>query len=125
MGGEDGSMLKSLLLDRMKRKRSSSNDTDGASKRSSTSNTTGESSKASRPISIPEGPSSILQKRLLGWVDPTPAPPPAPKAPRTEGRTASRSQSNNNNNNNNSQPGPSVFQIDLENKEDQGRSTPS
>merc|ERR1712157_224431 len=116
MGGEDGSMLKSLLLDRMKRKRSSS-------KRSSTSNATGESSKASRPISIPEGPSSILQKRLLGWVDPTPAPPPAPKAPRTEERTASRSQSNNNNNN--SQPGPSVFQIDLENKEDQGRSTPS
>lgn len=128
--GDDGSMLKSLLLDRMKRKRSSSNDTDAASKRSLTSNTTGESSKASRPISIPEGPSSILHKRLLGWVDPTPAPPPAPKAPRTEERTASRSQSNNsninnNNNNNNSQPGQSVFQIDLENKEDQGRSSPS
>ena len=122
--GDDGSMLKSLLLDRMKRKRSSSNDTDAASKRSSTSNTTGESSKASRPISIPDAPSDILRKRLLGWVDPTPAPPPTPKAPRTEQRTSSRSQSNNNNNNNsdnnnnNSHPGSGVFQIDLENKEE-------
>ena len=120
--GDDGSMLKSLLMDRIKRKRSSSNDTDAASKRSSTSNTTGESSKASRPISVPDGPSDILRKRLLGWVDPAPA-PPTPKAPRTEERTASRSQSNNNNNNNNSEPGPGVFQIDLENKEDQTRNT--
>ena len=119
---EDGSMLKSLLLDTMKRKRSSSNDTDVASKRSSTSNKTGESSRSSRPVSIPEAPSDILRKRLLGWVDPPPAPPtapPTPKAARREERTAARSQSNNSNNNNNNNNQPGVFQMDLENKEEQ------
>merc|ERR1711879_447791 len=57
-----------------------------------------------------------------GWVDPPPAPPtapPTPKAARAEERTAARSQSNNSNNNNNNNNQPSVFQMDLENKEEQ------
>ena len=118
---EDGSMLKSLLLDRMKRKRSSSNDTDSASKKSSSSNnTTGESksSKSSRPIPIPDAaPNDILRKRLLGWVDPPQPPAPAPQdakpaAPASPPAPAApRSQSSNGRG---GEAGGAVFQLELE-----------
>ena len=118
---EDGSMLKSLLLDRMKRKRSSSNDTDAASKKSSSSNnTTGESksSKSSRPIPIPDAaPNDILRKRLLGWVDPPQPPAPAPQdakpaAPASPPAPAApRSQSSNGRG---GEAGGAVFQLELE-----------
>merc|ERR1712123_203107 len=76
--GEDASMLKSLLLDRMKRKRSSSIETDANSKKSTSMNIP----KVSKPVTIPEQPQDILRKRLLGWVDP-PAPKESPKQERT------------------------------------------
>merc|ERR1719167_1992230 len=90
-------MLKSLLLDRIKRKRSSSSMESPAdpqkkspallalsparcstpSRRSPAPSPAPPSHLAqSQPISIPEAPQEILRKRLLGWVDPPPPPPP-------------------------------------------------
>jgi len=111
---EDNSMLKSLLLDRMKRKRSSSIDTEANSKKSSTIST-GESSKASKPISIPEAPNDILRKRLLGWVDPPQAATPK-ETPREEGKAAANKEIR-------SQPEDrkqegNVFQLDLDTSEE-------
>jgi uncharacterized Zn-finger protein len=124
--GEDASMLKSLLLDRMKRKRSSSIETDVNSKKSTSSSVP----KVSKPLAIPEQPQDILRKRLLGWVD-----PPAPKEPpKQERATASvppqRSQepsrvraqtpAGEHLNQNYGQ----VFQIDLNQQEESARSPP-
>ena len=120
---EDGSMLKSLLLDRMKRKRSSSNDTDAASKKSSSSNnTTGESksSKSSRPIPIPDAaPNDILRKRLLGWVDPPPPPAPAPQdakpaAPAPASPPAPAAPRSQSSSGRGGEAGGAVFQLELE-----------
>lgn len=124
--GEDASMLKSLLLDRMKRKRSSSIETDANSKKSSSSNVP----MVSKPMSIPEQPQDILRKRLLGWVDP-PAPKESPKQERPtapvdaqrsqEPSTAPlRSQAGQNINQNYGQ----VFQIDLNQEEESIRNSP-
>lgn len=67
---EEGCLLKSLLLDRTKRKRSSSKDSDPNSKKTVSPHTP----NLTKPIAIPEAPSDILRKRLLGVVDPPPAP---------------------------------------------------
>jgi len=114
-------MLKSLLLDRMKRKRSSSIDTDATSKKSSSSSATnpGESSKSSsssksKPIQIPEAPNDILRKRLLGWVDP-PQPQDA-KKPEDKVPPPSRSQSN-------KTEAGQVFHLDLEPSEEANNNT--
>jgi len=115
--GEDASMLKSLLLDRMKRKRSSSIEADLNSKKSNSSNI----QKVSKPMAIPEQPQDILRKRLLGWVDP---PPPAskespkhddlstPSDPRRSQEQSSPAQPNPVGQNPNQNYGQ-VFQIDL------------
>merc|ERR1712228_840890 len=103
------SMLKSLLLDRMKRKRSSSIDTEANSKKSSTLST-GESSKSSKPISIPDAPNDILRKRLLGWVDP-PAPPTPKETPREEKKAADKKLDRSQQENCRKQEG-NVFQLD-------------
>jgi len=108
---EDSSMLKSLLLDRMKRKRSSSIDTEANSKKSSTMST-GESSKSSKPIPIPEAPNDILRKRLLGWVDP-PAPPTPKETPRGERKAADKKPDRSQPENCRKQEG-NVFQLDLD-----------
>jgi len=119
--GEDASMLKSLLLDRMKRKRSSSIEADVNSKKS----TSAIVPKVSKPVAIPEQPQDILRKRLLGWVDP-PIPKASPKQERTtvpvEARrsqepsaTPMRSQARQNLNHNYGQ----VFQIDLNHQEEE------
>merc|ERR1712048_9782 len=112
---EDSSMLKSLLLDRMKRKRSSSIDTEANSKKSSTMST-GESSKSSKPISIPEAPNDILRKRLLGWVDP-PAPPTPKETPREERKAADKKLDRSQQENFRKQEG-NVFQLDLDTPEE-------
>jgi hypothetical protein len=110
-------MLKSLLLDRMKRKRSSSIEADLNSKKSNSSNI----QKVSKPMAIPEQPQDILRKRLLGWVDP---PPPAskespkhddlstPSDPRRSQEQSSPAQPNPVGQNPNQNYGQ-VFQIDL------------
>ena len=109
-------MLKSLLLDRMKRKRSSSIDTEANSKKSSTMST-GESSKSSKPISIPDAPNDILRKRLLGWVDP-PAPPTPKETPREEKKAADKKLDRSQQENCRKQEG-NVFQLDLESPEEE------
>ena len=83
--GEDQSMLKSLLLDRFKRKRSSSVEKGDTPRKSPSLNqisTPAPKPPQSAPISEPQ---EILRKRLLGWVDPPaanqPAPPASPAAP--------------------------------------------
>ena len=113
---DNSSMLKSLLLDRMKRKRSSSIDTEANSKKSSTMST-GESSKSSKPISIPDAPNDILRKRLLGWVDP-PAPPTPKETPREEKKAADRKLDRSQQENCRKQEG-NVFQLDLETSEEE------
>jgi len=124
--GEDASMLKSLLLDRMKRKRSPSIESDANSKKSSSLSVP----KVSKPIPIPEQPQDILRKRLLGWVD-----PPAPKEPPKQQRVASvqpqrsqepsaaRSQIQTGEHLN--QTYGQVFQIDLNHQEEAARSSPA
>lgn len=109
-------MLKSLLLDRMKRKRSSSIDTEANSKKSSNMST-GESSKSSKPISIPDAPNDILRKRLLGWVDP-PAPPTPKETPREERKAADKKLDRSQQENCRKQEG-NVFQLDLETPEEE------
>ena len=109
-------MLKSLLLDRMKRKRSSSIDTEANSKKSSTIST-GESSKASKPISIPDGPNDILRKRLLGWVDP-PAPPTPKETPKQEGKAAADDKKLRSQTENCRKQEGNVFQLDLDTPEE-------
>ena len=103
--GEDKSMLKSLLLDRMKRKLSSTAllDKDESSKKAAYSPLPLPPPSSSPAVAatvrpIPEAPQDILRKRLLGWVDPSPpaAPtqPPSDKAPEapTEHGSSRRSQ---------------------------------
>ena len=103
--GEDRSMLKCLLLDRFKRKRSASHQNDDAAKKAAqTAATAGLPSAATNggdrlhsrpppsttPIPIPQPPKDILRKRLLGWVDPPPsASPPPSRTPSTRSATAS------------------------------------
>jgi len=125
--GEDASMLKSLLLDRMKRKRSSSIETDANSKKSTSMNVP----KVSKPVTIPEQPQDILRKRLLGWVDP-PAPKESPKqerttapvvTPRSQEPSANRLQSRPGQNLN--QNYGQVFQIDLNQQEESVRTSPA
>ena len=77
--GEDQSMLKCLLLDRFKRKRTASTQKDEASKKSQLNPRT-----PSLPIPIPQ-PKDILRKRLLGWVDPSPCPSPPSRTPSRSG----------------------------------------
>jgi hypothetical protein len=73
---EEGGLLKSLLLDRTKRKRSSSKETETSPK------------KPASPLLVPiESPSDILRKRLMGFVEPSPA---APEPPRLSLEAASR-----------------------------------
>ena len=79
-------MLKSLLMDRTKRKRSGSRDTTdtSATKKPTNENASKQSTKpgeSSKPIPIPEAPKDILRKRLLGWVD-----PPANERPASRSR---------------------------------------
>ena len=74
-------MLKSLLLDRMKRKRSSSIEAEENSKKAP--------QKVSKPVPIPEQPQDILRKRLLGWVDP-PVQPEKPAEPQQARRSQER-----------------------------------
>ena len=88
---QQDSMLKSLLMDRVSRKRSGSDEnTDAASKKSTNDNNASNQStkpgESSKLIHIPEAPKDILRKRLLGWVD-----PPAEQANQ---RPASRPASN-------------------------------
>jgi len=115
---DSSSMLKSLLLDRMKRKRSSSIDTEANSKKSSTMST-GESSKSSKPISIPEAPNDILRKRLLGWVDP-PAPPTPKETPREDKKAADKKLDRSQQENCRKQEG-NVFQLDLDTSEEDNK----
>jgi len=125
--GEDASMLKSLLLDRMKRKRSPSIESDANSKKSTSLSVP----KVSKPIVIPEQPQDILRKRLLGWVD-----PPAPKEPPKQERTTaslppqrSHEQSavrvQNQGAETLNQNYGQVFQIDLNQQEESARSSPA
>ena len=112
---EDQSMLKSLLLDRFKRKRSSSIDIEEPGKKAPTppshllvpsqpaSPTNPASPFHSSPPSHPappsnpappinpelQGPKEILRKRLLGWVDP----PQSPSSIRSRDSSASLSGS--------------------------------
>ena len=68
---EEGGLLKSLLLDRMKRKRSSSKDIELHFKKSPSPHMTpSPHMPTSKPLAITETPSDILRKRLLGLVDP-------------------------------------------------------
>lgn len=117
--GEDASMLKSLLLDRMKRKRSSSIEADVNSKKSTSSIVP----KVSKPVTIPEQPQDILRKRLLGWVDP-PTPKESPKQERTTGPVEARrsqqpsaTQAQSKAEQNLTQNYGQVFQIDLNQQE--------
>ena len=102
---EDQSMLKSLLLDRFKRKRSSasSSDSSGLAKRPgksppplSSQPSTAETAPASPPASQPaigfEPPQEILRKRLLGWVDQPATPPPAATATAYQGSQPQQQQ---------------------------------
>ena len=106
---EDGSMLKSLLMDRMKRKRSSSTDDSDPNLKKSGNNKPGEQSNSSKPIQIPSPPNDILRKRLLGWDDPQPQASPTPKTDE-----AIKNNIENKNNFTGSQSGHALFQLDLE-----------
>lgn len=88
-------MLKSLLMDRVSRKRSGSDEnTDAASKKSTNDNNASNQStkpgESSKLIHIPEAPKDILRKRLLGWVDP----PAEPANQRPASRPASNASAN-------------------------------
>jgi hypothetical protein len=83
--GEDKSMLKSLLLDRMKRKLSTNipDKDEGGSKKANYYHLQQPQQQSTmpaavRPVLLPEAPQDILRKRLLGWVDPPPAAAPQP-----------------------------------------------
>jgi hypothetical protein len=107
---DNKSMLKSLLLDRMKRKLSSGpsaanqEDGGGGGKKAAYSPSPlqpppspVQAAAAARLVSpVPEtlpasGPQDILRKRLLGWVDPPPAPITPQSDPATQ-QSRSRSQ---------------------------------
>ena len=99
---EDQSMLKSLLLDRFKRKRSSasSSESSGLAKRPGKSPpppasqpiTVETSPPASQPAPGSEPPQEILRKRLLGWVDQPATPPPAATATAYQGSQPQQQQ---------------------------------